>query len=415
LNTQYKLEKVKAKHQRVEKMCMGVVTGLERLLEEPGQLNKLTGNVGYLLHSASVDRNYVLGIYHLKNLLKDRLIKLIGPQHGIFANSQDNMVETQNFVHPYFKLPVLSLYSDIRMPNQETLADLDTLVIDLQDVGTRVYTYISTLGLVMQACENRDIKVVILDRPNPVGGEIIEGSILSQDYQSFVGHSCLPMRHGMTLGEVGQYFQKFLYPKCSLEVVPMKGWQRKYFFKDTGLPWVNPSPNLPTMESALTFVGTVLFEGTNISEGRGTTRSLEIIGHPQISPYFLLDKLQTKVKDWGLEGFILRPAYFTPTFQKHAQRVCGGFQIHITDYQLFRPWRLGQFLLKEFRHELGDAFSWSQGPYEYEYEKLPIDLINGNDELRQWIDSDEGWEKLFQMEREGLGDFLSRRAKILIY
>jgi uncharacterized protein YbbC (DUF1343 family) len=392
-----------------------ITTGLERLAREKDLQKKILGKVAYLGHSASVDSNYTLGVYHLKNIFGDRLIKFLGPQHGLFSNVQDNMVETKDFIHPYFKLPVLSLYSEIRTPSDEMLKDIDTLVIDLQDVGTRVYTYISTLGLIMKKCQERDIKIVILDRPNPVGGNIIEGNILEENFKSFVGHAQIPMRHGLTMGEVALYFQKYLYPKTNLEVIPMKGWRRNFFFKDTGLPWVNPSPNLPTMDSSITFVGTVLFEGTNISEGRGTTRSLEIIGHPRIEPYSFLEKIRSELNEWNLKGFALRPLYFHPTFQKHAGKTCGGFQIHITDYEHFRPWRLGQFFLKKFKEELGTDFAWNETPYEYEFDKISIDLINGTDKLRSWVESGEGLGELQKIELQDLPTYQKLRSKILIY
>jgi len=392
-----------------------ITTGLERLAKEKDLQKKIVGKVAYLGHSASVDRNYTIGIYHLKNIFGDRLVKFLGPQHGLFSNVQDNMVETQDFIHPYFKLPVLSLYGEIRAPSDETLEGIDTLIIDLQDVGTRVYTYISTLGLIMKSCQGKDIKIIILDRPNPVGGKIIEGNILEDEYKSFVGHAQIPMRHALTMGEIAKYFKKFLYPKTILEVIPMKGWKREYFFKDTGLPWVNPSPNLPTMDSALTFVGTVLFEGTNISEGRGTTRSLEIIGHPKIEPFLFLEKIKNELDDWDLQGFALRPLYFWPTFQKHAGKSCGGFQIHITDHEKFRPWRLGQFFLKKFKEELGEDFQWNKNPYEYEFDKISIDLINGTDKIRNWVESNEGPRELFLLEGQDLKTYVKLRSQILIY
>jgi len=392
-----------------------VTTGLERLSKEKDLQKKIVGKVAYLGHSASVDRNYTIGVYHLKNIFGDRLIKFLGPQHGLFSNVQDNMVETKDFIHPYFKLPVLSLYSEIRAPSDETLKDIDTLVIDLQDVGTRVYTYISTLGLIMEKCQGMDIKIVILDRPNPVGGNIIEGNILEDDFKSFVGHAQIPMRHALTMGEMALYFKKYLYPKTKLEVIPMQGWDRNFFFKDTGLPWVNPSPNLPTMDSALTFVGTVLFEGTNISEGRGTTRSLEIIGHPGIEPFGLLEKIKNDLDVWDLKGFTLRPLYFHPTFQKHKGKSCGGFQIHITDHQLFRPWRLGQFFTKKFKEELGTDFAWNKNPYEYEFDKISIDLINGTDKIRAWVDSGGGPDELTQIEGREWPTYQKLRSKILLY
>ncbi|MEI8347233.1 MAG: DUF1343 domain-containing protein, partial [Pseudomonadota bacterium] len=358
---------------------MPVLTGLGNLIQNVSLQKKIKGNIAYLCHSASVTADFTHGIIHLQKIFKKRLTKLLGPQHGLVTNVQDNMVESVNFLHPYFELPVYSLYSHTRKPTPEMLEGIDTLIVDLQDVGTRVYTYISTLGLCLEACAPLGIEVVVLDRPNPVGGEIIEGSMLQEEFQSFVGFRPMPMRHGMTMGEMALFYQKLYFPVAKLSVIPMKGWKRKMFWKDTGLPWVNPSPNLTTPDSALTFVGTVLFEGTNISEGRGTTRSLEIIGHPDIEPFSFLEKLHPHLKKAKLEGFVLRPLYFQPTFQKHAGKSCGGFQIHVTDPLKFRPWKLGQLLCQQLYQHLGQAFEWKAPPYEYEYEKLPIDLINGSD------------------------------------
>jgi uncharacterized protein YbbC (DUF1343 family) len=267
----------------------------------------------------------------------------------------------------------------------------------------------------MRECEKREIEIVILDRPNPVGGLIIEGNILENDFSSFVGIHSLPMRHAMTIGEIAFYYKKYFYPKCKVKVIPMKGWKRSMFFKDTGLPWINPSPNLPTMQGALTYVGSVLFEGTNISEGRGTTRSLEILGHPNIEPWSFHDEIIKDLPKWKLEGFVLRPLIFQPTFQKYAGIPCGGFQIHVTDYNKFRPWCLGQYLMKKLKNHLGDNFKWNTSPYEYEDKKLAIDLINGTDKIRQWAESKHGFNHLLILEKNGRTDFNKKRDSILIY
>ncbi len=392
-----------------------ISTGLEELIRLKKYQDQIKGNIGLLCHSASIDSNYQLGVVPLQKIFKKRLKKLFGPQHGFVTDVQDNMVETKTFHHPYLNLPIFSLYGETRTPNAEMLEGLDTVIVDLQDVGTRVYTYISTLGLLMQECEKKGIEVVILDRPNPVGGEIIEGNILEEEFKSFVGIHPIPMRHGLTMGEVGAYYQKYFYPNCSLKVIAMKGWKRSYFFKDTGLPWVNPSPNLPTMEGSLAYVGTVLFEGTNISEGRGTTRSLEVLGHPKIEPWSLHDEIQKDLKKWKLEGFVLRPLIFQPTFQKFSGVPCGGFQIHVTDYKKFRPWRLGQYLVKKFKNHLGDDFKWNTSPYEYEDKKLAIDLINGSDKIRNWVDSKAGLTELLKLENIGRTTYLNQRKSVLIY
>ncbi len=342
----------------------------------------LQGSVGYLCHTASVNRQLDHGIEILQELLGPRLKKLFGPQHGLITDVQDNMIESQDFIHPYYQLPVHSLYSHTRIPTDEMLEGIDTMVIDLQDVGCRVYTYIYTMTLMMQVCGKKGIRVIVLDRPNPLNGETVEGNVLEEGFRSFVGLHPLPMRHALTIGEVAQKAKAEWGMSCELTVVPMDGWERWMDFADTGLPWVLPSPNLPTLDSCYCFPATVLFEGTNLSEGRGSTRSLEILGHPQLQPHKFIKRLQPLIQKEKLQGFVLRPLYFQPTFQKHAGVTCGGFQIHLTDKKTFRPWSLGQFLMRELYHELGEHFQWKQPPYEYEYERMPIDLINGSDFFR---------------------------------
>jgi uncharacterized protein YbbC (DUF1343 family) len=263
----------------------------------------------------------------------------------------------------------------------------------------------------MEACGKKGIEVIVLDRPNPVGGTIIEGNVLEEDFHSFVGHFPIPMRHGLTMGEVAYFSNKFGEGRCELNVIQMEGWKRDMFFPETDLPWVLPSPNLPTWESALTFVGTVLFEGTNISEGRGTTRSLEIVGHPDIEPFSFKENF---IKKYPCEGFILRPVFFRPTFQKHAQTTCGGFQIHITDPQKFRPWTLGQLLCYEFYHSLKN-FEWNTKPYEYEFERPAIDMINGTSKIRQWIEEKGAFENITKIEKEGMENYFKQREQVLLY
>ena len=389
-----------------------VITGLENLSLNKKWQQMVKGNIAYLCHSASISSDYQLGITLLKKIFGTRLKKIFGPQHGFVSDVQDNMVESSHFQHPFFELPIYSLYSETRIPSDEMLDGINSVIVDLQDVGTRVYTYISTMTLLMEKCAANDIEVIILDRPNPVGGEIIEGNILDKHFASFVGRHPIPMRHALTMGEMATLANTYFQPTCQLKIIPMNNWKRSFFFKDTGLPWVNPSPNLPTMESALTFVATVLFEGTNISEGRGTTRSLEIVGHPQIEPFSLLAKIQNELN--AFEGFALRPVNFMPTFQKHQKISCGGFHIHPTNYQSFRPWKLGQFLCQKFRQHLGQ-FEWFTGPYEYEFEKLPIDLINGTDKLRTWVEQLGTLEQLQEIELKNRDTYLNQRENILLY
>ncbi|UXX80380.1 DUF1343 domain-containing protein [Reichenbachiella carrageenanivorans] len=375
----------------------------------------IKGNIGYLCHAASVDINYNHGIDIVKSIFGSRLKKLFSPQHGLFADVQDNMVESNHFHHSHYDLPVYSLYSDTRKPTAEMLQGLDHVLIDLQDVGTRVYTYIYTMTYMMEACAENDVEVIILDRPNPIGGLKIEGNILDLNYRSFVGRHELPMRHGLTMGEVALMAKKHWGIDCNLRVIAMQGWKRDMFFKDTQLPWVLPSPNLPNAETAFSFVGTVLFEGTNISEGRGTTKSLETVGHPALANYQLLDQLKSIFQSEGLTGFVLRPVSFMPTFQKHAGQVCHGYQIHITDFEAFSPWHVGQVLCREFYQHLGSTFLWKQPPYEYEEDLLPIDILNGTDQIRKWIESNGSVADLRSLESSQMSAYLEKRAEIMIY
>jgi uncharacterized protein YbbC (DUF1343 family) len=392
------------------------ITGLERLANEPTLQNSIKGNIGYLCHSASIDHEFNIGVKILQKTFGSRLKKLFGPQHGLVTDVQDNMVETKHYVHPYFKIPVYSLYSETRTPSDEMLEGLNTIIVDLQDVGTRVYTYISTLALLMEKCQNKDIEIVVLDRPNPVGGEMIEGTILQPDYKSFVGMYPIPQRHSLTFGEVGMFGQKILKVDCQLKVIEMKNWKRSMYFKDTQLPWVLPSPNLSTMESAITFAGTVLFEGTNVSEGRGTTRALEVAGFPGIEPFSFCDKVHQKLKSEGLvEGYNLRPIVFLPTFQKHQGQNCGGIHLHPTINSKFKSWAISQLICREFYHELGSKFEWNKKPYEYEFHKMAIDLINGTDQVRLWVEKNGSYHELLKIETLGLELFKAQREQVLIY
>lgn len=393
-----------------------VQTGLQRLLEDPALQKKFPGKIGYLCHAASVTKDIEHGLIALKRVFGDRLVKVFGPQHGFVTDVQDNMVESKHTIHPYFGLKVYSLYSETRIPTPEMLEGLDHVFVDLQDVGTRIYTYIYTMTYMMEACQKLGIQVVILDRPNPINAETMEGNVLDMKFDSFVGRHPLPVRHALTMGEVAKMHQKYWGGKdCNLEVIQMKGYQRSMSFEDTNLPWVLPSPNLATVEAAYTFVGTVLYEGTNISEGRGTTRSLEIVGHPKIEAFKFHDKLKLVLEKERLLGQVLRPLVFLPTFQKHHGSPCGGFQIHVTDRKTFEPWRLCQTLCREFYHELGADFVWKQPPYEYEYHRMPIDLINGTDKLRHWVEKNGNRDEYQAIMREGEDTYQKQRREILLY
>jgi uncharacterized protein YbbC (DUF1343 family) len=393
-----------------------VRTGLQRLLEDKDLQKKFPGKIGYLCHAASITPDIEHGLIALKRVFGDRLTKVFGPQHGFVTDVQDNMVESKHGIHPYFKLQVYSLYSETRIPTPEMLEGLDHVFVDLQDVGTRIYTYIYTMTYMMEACQKAGVQVVILDRPNPIDGVTLEGNVLDMKFDSFVGRHPIPVRHALTMGEVALMNQKFWNaPDCNLAIIEMQGWKREMSYEDTGLPWVLPSPNLATVEAAYTFVGTVLYEGTNISEGRGTTRSLEIIGHPKIEAFSMHEKLKPVFAREELKGFVLRPLVFLPTFQKHQGIPTGGFQIHVTDRKTFEPWRLCQTLCREFYHHLGDEFKWKQPPYEYEYDRMPIDLINGTDQLRLWVEKNGSRAEYDAIMKPGLETFKQQRAEVLLY
>jgi len=353
---------------------------------------KLKGTrVGLLVHPASVNRK----LEHAVNLFikskKLDLQALFGPQHGIRGETQDNMVEWKGFRDAHTKLPIFSLYGHTRKPEPSMLKDIDVMVIDMQNVGSRYYTFIWTMELCMQACLEMNKSVVVLDRPNPIGGHITEGPVLDTTYASFVGLRPLPVRHGMTIGEIGNYLRNEFYPSLDFHVIPMQGWKRKIWFNDTGLPWVMPSPNMPTLDTAAVYPGTCLLEGTNLSEGRGTTRPFEIFGAPFIDPEILVSHLN----QFRLHGVVFRPIYFQPTFQKHAGKLCRGAQIHIVNREKFKPFKTGIAILKIIHDLYPEHFEWKQPPYEYETEKMPIDILAGTDKLRKGIEKDG---KLDQME-----------------
>ena len=377
-----------------------VETGLEILTKDDNLRDQFSGKVALLCHNASVDSSCTHAASRFKEMFGPRFTKMFGPQHGFSTDAQDNMIETGHTIHPYFNIPVYSLYSETRVPTDEMLEGVDHFFIDLQDVGCRMYTYIYTLTLLLEKCRGKDIQVIVLDRPNPLNGIDVEGNILETAFASFIGRHPIPVRHGMTIGEVALMHQNFwAREKVGLKVIKMRNWDREMFFEDTKLPWLLPSPNLARAESAFTFPAAVLFEGTHLSEGRGTSQPLEIMGHPKIEPFsFYSNHLEGAVKDSKLEGFVLRPIMFLPTFHKHSGAVCGGFQIHLTNKKTFRPWRTGQLILRELYHHLGDDFKWLDPPYEYNYEQKPIDIINGSDKLRHWVADNGSIEMLDSFE-----------------
>ena len=394
---------------------MKVVSGLDVLINNRSLQKEFNGNVALLCHNASVDGTFTHAAVKFKQLFKDRFVKMFGPQHGFATDAQDNMIETNHYTHSHFNIPVYSLYSETRIPTDEMLEDIDHLFVDLQDVGCRVYTYIYTLTLLLDKCAGKNIEVIVLDRPNPINGVDIEGNILESEFTSFIGLYKIPMRHGMTIGEVALMHQKYWAKKKSdFRVIKMKGWQREMYFEETQLPWILPSPNLARAESACTFPAIVLFEGTTLSEGRGTSQPLEIVGHPKIEPFsFYQNHLENSIKESKLKGFDLRPTTFLPTFHKFENEVCGGFQLHITDKKTFKPWRVGLFLMRELYHYLGDDFEWNPPLYEYNFIQEPIDILNGTDKLRHWVENNESIEKLNVFEN--LSDYKKQFETIKIY
>jgi uncharacterized protein YbbC (DUF1343 family) len=387
-----------------------IQTGLD-LVEKLWPKDLRGARVGLVVHPASVNRKLEHAVPVCIKSKKFKLTALFGPQHGILGQTQDNMIEWESFSDPATGLPTYSLYGKTRKPRPEMLANVDVLMIDLQDVGSRYYTFIWTLELCMQACHEAGKTVIVLDRPNPINGHITEGPVLKPGFASFVGLRPLPARHGMTMGEVGAYLCAAFYPGLDYRVVAMQGWKRTLWFDQTALPWVLPSPNMPTLDTALVYPGMCLLEGTNLSEGRGTTRPFEIFGAPFIHPETIVKALN----EFKLPGVVFRPLSFQPTFQKHANTLCGGAQIHVTDRDKFKPFKTGVAILKAVHNTYPRDFAWKQPPYEYEEIKLPIDILAGTDRLRKDI---EAWKDLDDMEKwwkEETKAFEKTRRRYLLY
>jgi uncharacterized protein YbbC (DUF1343 family) len=385
-------------------------TGLEVLLES--RLDLMDGlRVGLIVNPASINSR----LEHAADLFfrekRINLTALFGPQHGIRGETQDNMIEWQTFRDSRTGLAAYSLYGETRKPSPEMLDGLDAVVFDVQDVGTRVYTFIYTMALAMEAAKERGKRFIVLDRPNPINGVQIEGNIHEPGFRSFVGMYPIPMRHGMTVAELAGMFNREFGINCDLEVVKMEGWRRAMWFDETRLPWVLPSPNIPTPETTVVYPGAVMFEGTNLSEGRGTTRPFEIVGAPFIEPHRLVERLRR----FELPGAVFRPAHFEPTFQKFKGELCGGLQLHVTDRERFKPVITAVAILSAIREIYPDDLSWNQPPYEYVHDKLPFDVINGSAAVREHIEVgtppaeiEEGW-------RAALDEFNSMRTKYLLY
>jgi len=369
--------------------------GIDRLLEETELRKPLQGRrVALLAHPASVTRNLVHSMDALAALDDIDLTAAFGPQHGLRGDKQDNMIESADYRDPLHGIPVFSLYGEVRRPTSEMMEHFDVLLVDLQDLGCRIYTFITTLRYLLEAAVKYKKRVIVLDRPNPAGRPV-EGLILLPGWESFVGAGPMPMRHGLTLGEMGHWFIRTLNLDVEYDVVTMDGWQPKaapgYGWPLNERSWINPSPNAANLSMARCYAGTVMLEGTTLSEGRGTTRPLELFGAPDIDTRKLLAAMEQIAPQW-MEGCTLRECWFEPTFHKHLGHLCAGIQIHVDDagydHRVFRPWRLVALAFKALRRIRPDYDLWRDFPYEYEHDQLAIDLINGSDLLRLWVDDD---------------------------
>lgn len=365
--------------------------GLEKLLQEPLYLEQFSGlRVSLLTHPAAVDKDLRYSMDLLQNFGLN-ITSAFGPQHGLRGEKQDNMVESDDYNDPVYHLPVYSLYGKHLRPTQKMLDSFDILLVDLQDVGCRVYTFLTTLFYMMEACTQHKKSIYVLDRPNPAGREV-EGSFLDMDYESFVGSAPIPIRHGLTLGEMGLWYMAHKNLTLDYHVVNMSEYkmtQPPFYGWTPDRAWVNPSPNLPRISGTQMYCGTVLLEGTLLSEGRGTTRPLEVVGAPEFPTQRILKRMEQWAPEW-MESCLIRPCFFEPTFQKHHGQLCSGMQIHV-DYpnfnpSQFKPYRLISLLLKATRRELPEFHLWKGPPYEYETKLMPFDILSGSSLLREWIE-----------------------------
>ena len=368
--------------------------GIDRLLDEPELRKPLAGRrVALLAHPASVTRNLFHSLDALAALGDVQMSAAFGPQHGLRGDKQDNMVESPDFSDPVHGIPVFSLYGAVRRPTPAMMDTFDVLLVDLQDLGCRIYTFVTTLRYVLEEAAKAGKEVWVLDRPNPIGRPV-EGLTLRPGCESFVGAGAMPMRHGLTLGELARWFVATLRLDVDCQIIPMEGWVPEaapgYGWPLGARTWVNPSPNAPNLWMARCYPGSVMLEGATLSEGRGTTRPLELLGAPDIDARALLAEMRALAPGWT-RGCRLRPCYFEPTFHKHVGKLCGGIQVHVEDsayydHEGFKPWRLFALAFKALRRLQPDYVIWRDFPYEYEKDRLAIDVINGSDLLRRWVD-----------------------------
>ena len=385
-----------------------MLLGSERLLASP----RLDGlKVGILANPSSVDHDFRHIVDRLAEADGFTLAAIFGPQHGFRSDLQDNMIETPHVTDPKRGVPIFSLYSETREPTKEMLDLIDVLVIDLQDVGARIYTFIYTMANCLRAAAKTGTPVIVCDRPNPIGGLQVEGPMLERGFESFVGQFPIPMRHGMTVAELAKLFNEQYGIGAPLEIVPMEGWSRELYFDDTEIPWIMPSPNMPTLDTAIVYPGTVLFEGTMVSEGRGTTRPFELIGAPWLDGAALAERLNRT----GLHGVRFREVVFEPTFQKHAKVPCGGCQIHVMSRWDFEPVKAGVAVLRECYGLAPDQFKWREPPYEYEHDKMPIDILAGSTQLREQIEQQVPIDDIAENWRAGVTQFEELRKPYLLY
>lgn len=384
--------------------------GLEVLLQS--HPSSLQGKrLGLLTNQASVNRGLIHNRILLQKYYGENLTTLFSPQHGFYSEKQDNMIESDHMKDDLTGLPVFSLYGDLRKPNEKMLDNVDVLLIDLMDVGTRVYTFLYTMGYCLEAAAEYGKKVVVLDRPNPIDGISVEGNLLSEESKSFVGLYPIPMRHGLTFAELALFINEVCDIQADLEVIPMQGWLRGMRYSDTGLPWVFPSPNMPTTDTASVYPGQVIWEGTNISEGRGTTLPFELFGSPFIEHTAVIEE----IRDIDLPGCFIRPLLFQPTSGKWADEVCNGFQIHVVDSSKFMPYRTSLVFMQAFLKLYPEHFKYKQPPYEYDYKKLPMDLILGSQKIRQEVEKGIPVLEIESHWFEELDEFKKIRRQFFLY
>jgi uncharacterized protein YbbC (DUF1343 family) len=397
--------------------------GIDRLLEEAKLRKPLAGRrIGLLAHPASVTKDLVHSLDALRAQKELRLTAAFGPQHGLRGDKQDNMIESSDFFDAQLGIPVFSLYGKVRRPSAEMMESFDVLLVDLQDLGCRIYTFITTLRYVLEAAAQHGRSVWVLDRPNPAGRPV-EGLTLRAGWESFVGAGALPMRHGLTMGELAKWFVRSLRLNVDLQIVGLEGWHPEkppgYGWPLSERAWVNPSPNAPNLSMARCYAGTVMLEGTTLSEGRGTTRPLELFGAPGLDGREILDKMRSLAPQW-MRGCRIRESWFEPTFQKHAGQLCSGLQFHVDDaayeHAVFRPWRLVALALKALRALRPDYELWRDFPYEYEHGRLAIDLINGSELLREWVDDPAAAPAdLDALARTDEKAWADERASVMLY